>query len=148
MHFVTSKTHENIPFFSNNLCCEILLADIRFYQDRLGFVTVAWVIMPDHFHALFWWDRDENPRLDISTVMQRIKSHSSKEIYRQLRALDRFPHVGTKVWQDRFYDFVIWDQRKTEEKIAYIHMNPVRKGLVELPEDYRWSSYREFLERE
>jgi len=146
VHFVTSNTRLRIPFFLEEVPCGILIGDIRFYQEKLGFKTLAWVIMPNHFHALFWWDKEENPHLTISTIMQRIKSHSGKEIYRCLKSLNKFPHGGTSVWQEGFYDFNLYGHEKIEEKIHYIHMNPVRRGLVKQPDDYKWSSYREFLE--
>jgi hypothetical protein len=46
------------------------------------------------------------------------------------------------VWQKRFYDFNVWSTRKRVEKLRYMHRNPVARGLVEKPEDWKWSSYR------
>lgn len=48
-------------------------------------------------------------------------------------------------WQARFYDFNVWTIRKRVGKLRYIHRNPVKRGLVELPEQWRWSSYRFYL---
>jgi len=48
------------------------------------------------------------------------------------------------VWQRRFYDFNLWSQRKEAEKLRYMHRNPVERGLVERPEDWRWSSFRAY----
>ena len=45
-------------------------------------------------------------------------------------------------WQARYYDFNVWTARKRVEKLRYIHRNPVKRGLVEKPEDWRWSSFR------
>ena len=47
-------------------------------------------------------------------------------------------------WQRRFYDFNVWTQRKEVEKLKYMHRNPVVRGLVAKPEDWRWSSYRSY----
>ena len=47
-----------------------------------------------------------------------------------------------KAW--RFYDFNVWTERKRLEKLRYLHRNPVKRGLVELPELWRWSSYRAY----
>jgi putative transposase len=46
--------------------------------------------------------------------------------------------------QRRFYDFNLWGQRKEVEKLKYMHRNPVVRGMVALPEDWRWSSYRSY----
>jgi putative transposase len=45
------------------------------------------------------------------------------------------------IWQKRFYDFVVLNEKKKLEKLRYIHRNPVRRGLVLAPEQWKWSSY-------
>ena len=47
-------------------------------------------------------------------------------------------------WQKRYYDFNVWSGRKFAEKLHYMHMNPVRRGLVDRPELWAWSSYRAY----
>jgi len=54
-----------------------------------------------------------------------------------LRAADSF-------WQARYYDFNVWGERKFVEKLRYIHRNPVKRGLIERPEDWSWSSFRHY----
>jgi hypothetical protein len=46
------------------------------------------------------------------------------------------------LWQPRYYDFNVYTAARTVEKLKYLHRNPVRRGLVEKPEDWRWSSCR------
>ena len=46
-------------------------------------------------------------------------------------------------WQRRFYDFNVWSARKRIEKLRYIH-NPVKRGLVDTPEQWKWSSFRAY----
>ena len=55
-----------------------------------------------------------------------------------------FEHVPRQIWQARFYDFNVWSARKRVEKLRYMHRNPVKRGLVESPELWRWSSYRAY----
>ncbi len=57
----------------------------------------------------------------------------------QQAGLWHFPH---HIWQARFYDFNLWTERKRIEKLRYMHRNPVQRGLVESPEQWRWSSFR------
>ncbi len=47
-----------------------------------------------------------------------------------------------RIWQKRFYDFNVWSTRKRIEKLRYIHRNPVKRGLVALPDQWKWSSFR------
>ena len=51
----------------------------------------------------------------------------------------------TPFWQARFYDFNVWTAKKRVEKLKYMHRNPVKRGLVAAPEEWRWSSYRFYL---
>ena len=52
--------------------------------------------------------------------------------------------VREPVWQRRFYDFNVWSARKHVEKLRYMHRNPVKRGLVERPEQWKWSSFRAY----
>jgi putative transposase len=53
------------------------------------------------------------------------------------------PDSGTRsFWQSRFYDFNVWSKKKRIEKLNYMHMNPVKRGLVTDPKLWPWSSYR------
>jgi putative transposase len=45
-------------------------------------------------------------------------------------------------WQRRFYDFNVWSRKRMFEKLHYMHMNPVKRGLVDDPGQWKWSSYR------
>jgi putative transposase len=48
------------------------------------------------------------------------------------------------IWQRRFYDFVVFTERKRVEKLRYMHRNPVKRGLVQKPQQWRWSSFRHY----
>jgi putative transposase len=47
-------------------------------------------------------------------------------------------------WQPRYYDFNVHNEEKRVEKLRYMHRNPVKRGLVENPEDWLWSSFRHY----
>ena len=55
------------------------------------------------------------------------------------------PVPQKRFWQARFYDFNVWTEMKRIEKLRYIHRNPVTRGLVASPEQWRWSSFRWYL---
>jgi hypothetical protein len=52
---------------------------------------------------------------------------------------------GGPLWQPRYYDFNVWSYARQTEKFRYIHRNPVRRGLVQSPEEWAWSSFRHYL---
>ena len=153
VHFVTARTYLNYPFFSDEKIAKIFLEELQFYSKELGFTLVGYVIMPDHVHILFWWDKESEPELGISRIMNRIKTMTSKRTKRYLFYDGGIHYVGKladvgqptqfryKLWQPGFYDFNIYSQGKLLEKLDYVHNNPVKAGLVNLPGDYKWSSY-------
>ena len=91
--------------------------------------------MPEHFHLLV----SEPERGDPSVVMKVLK---------QTVSLRLLPENCTRFWQPRFYNFNVYSGQKRNEKINYIHNNPVARGLVSSPEQWRWSSYRAYALRE
>ncbi len=71
-----------------------------------------------------------------ATALQVLKRRSSRKLR---KPGDR------RVWQKRYYDFNVFSARKRTEKLRYMHRNPVKRGLVQNPEDWKWSSYRHYL---
>ena len=102
-------------------------------RQKHGFLLTAWVFLPDHWHAII---HPPYP-LTISTVFKAVKKSSTTGINVRRR------EVGG-LWQERFFDRALRTVREYHEKVEYIHLNPVRRGLVKRPEDWKWSSMREF----
>ena len=91
--------------------------------------------MPEHVHLLM----SEPERAKLSVALQMLKQN----VARRLRSPE-----GGLLWQPRYYDFNVWSEAKRVEKLRYIHRNPVKRGLVQSPEDWAWSSYRHYLSGE
>jgi putative transposase len=82
----------------------------------------------------------------LSEFMKQWKRMSSVHIHRLLRQdlrhySQRFD-LEDPVWQPKYYPFNLYSSEKTREKLAYMHQNPVRAGLVNSPADWPWSSFR------
>lgn len=90
------------------------------------------VVMPDHVHLLFTAMRDtEGWTFALPEILNAIKGTSARSI-NKLHAWNR------AVWQDESFDHVLRGDESLKETVEYIRENPVRKGLVEKPEDYPW----------
>jgi len=98
------------------------------YRVRCGFFVFGYVVMPEHVHLLV---SEPTTRL-LAEALHAMKLSRSK-----LSGQHPF-------WLPRYYDFNVYSGRKHVEKLRYIHRNPVRRGLVERPEDWDWSSYRHY----
>jgi len=93
-----------------------------------GCYITGYVVMPEHVHLLI----SEPERGRLAVVIQMLKQITS----RKLR-----PAGLSHFWQVRYYDFPVWSERKRVEKLRYMHSNPVARGLVARPEDWKWSSF-------
>jgi REP element-mobilizing transposase RayT len=117
-------------------------------EIRAGFLLFAYVLMPDHLHLL------TDAPLKPSEVLQYIKGIVGHRVINYLKAqnyensLWKLRHVDWKrnhrfsLWQHDSDIFSVTSESKFMEKVNYIHQNPVRAGLVERAEGYRWSSAR------
>ena len=74
-------------------------------------------------------------------------SHALKKLFRTAVSNNTSQvDESDPIWQARYYGFNIWSRKKVEEKLDYMHMNPVRAGLVERAVNWRWSSARWYIE--
>ena len=92
----------------------------------------ALVVMPDHVHILFTALRDaEGWTFALPEIMRAIKGSSA-------RSINKLSGRNGRLWQDESFDHVLRGDESLQETVEYIRQNPVRKGLVEKPEDYPW----------
>jgi putative transposase len=101
----------------------------------------------DHVHALIWFSRPEC----LSRFMHEWKRYSSRQIrpwYRQ-QVMNYFEQAdfGDRFWQSKYHAFEVFSRPKPEEKLEYMHLNPVRAGLMKRGVCWPWSSARWYLER-
>ena len=115
-------------------------------RQRYTFVVVGYIVVPDHIHLLI----GEPEKGDPSKVMQAVKQGFSRRVLKSMRKRrvaeqqELFAVGAEHVWQKRFYDFNVYTARKRIEKLRYMHQNPVKRGLVAEPLQWRWSSYRSY----
>ena len=127
--FVTFCTYERwiIP---KQLRLKVLEHCLHDHQAKI--LADCVVVMPDHVHMIFSILQDEQGiYYPLRHIMQAIKSASAHSINKLLK------RKGT-VWQDESVDHIIRSDLSIREKSEYVCMNPVRKGLVESPDDYPW----------
>jgi len=138
LHFITSSCYQRRPLLGSKRRRDLFLNLLEQVRRRYRFVVLGYVVMPEHIHLLLGEPERGNP----STVMQVLKQRFAHALLRTPRR----PRVQLQsslwdttlpaehIWQRRFYDFVVWSQPKIEEKLRYMHYNPVHRGLVQRPE--------------
>ena len=152
--FVTTTIVEFTRIFSKEMYCKILVDNILHYKNKYHFNILAYVIMPSHFHWIVKVDRQYGT---ISDIMRDIKKYSAWDIMDELEKNDfdlmmifkeaaiPFKNHKRKFWMPRFDDKVIRNEKMFWTKLHYIHNNPVEAGLVNKPEDYKYSSARNYV---
>ena len=145
LHFITCSCYQRLPCLNLTRGRDCFLSMLEQVRQRYRFVVVGYVVMPEHIHLLITEPEIGNP----STVMQVLKQRTARALLPRRKRRD--PRQGKlfgeeaqprAFWQARFYDFNVWTSKKRVEKLRYIHRNPVKRGLVASPEEWRWSSYR------
>ena len=105
--------------------------------------------MPEHVHLLISEPKKGNP----SVVLQVLKQKSSRALCKKRRGttvaqlrmnFGATPQDVAHFWQRRFYDFNVWSEKKLNEKLDYMHANPVKRKLVTHPGDWQWSSWSHY----
>jgi len=145
LHFITCSCYHRRPSLRTARSRDRFLSVLEQTRKRYRFVLVGYVVMPEHIHLLLSEPEVGTP----STVMQVLKQRTARALLpkkkpgdpRQSNLFGKIPE-RTPFWQTRFYDFNVRTEKKRVEKLRYMHHNPVKRGLVAEPEDWRWSSYR------
>jgi putative transposase len=146
-HFITFSVVRRRRLLDHDHPKRIVLGVLNEQLEQEQACCVGFVIMPDHVHAVVWFP--EAGRL--SRFMHGWKRKSSFHIrnwYRQ-HAASYFQGFGEgdRFWQPKYYSFEIFERSKLEEKVQYMHENPVRAGLVRRATDWKWSSARWYESR-
>jgi REP-associated tyrosine transposase len=149
LHFITFSCYRRQPLPGSPARRDLFLKVLEQVRRRYQLVVLGYVVMPEHVHLLISEPEKGNP----SIVVQAVKLGFARRVLAQLRRRNPrqgalFEHAPRHIWQARFYDFNVWTERKRIEKLRYMHRNPVKRGLVESPEMWRWSSYRSYAFRE
>ena len=144
LHYITCSCYHRRPWLGSARRRDLFLSVLEAMRKKYAFVVVGYVVMPEHFHLLM----SEPQCADPSVVMQALKIAFARRLLCAARRRNQLPFWKTDkpvhVWQRRFYDFNVWTVKKRIEKLRYIHRNPVERGLVAAPDQWRWSSFRSY----
>jgi len=139
----------SVPYF------EAIMESLRYCLRNKRLHLHGYVIMPNHAHYIMSTDTERN----LSDIMRDFGTHTSREITRMLKEegrdgiLDVFHEAAQqdgrgndfKVWQEGFRPVAIVSDKFFRQKLGYLHANPVRKGFVDHPEHWRYSSARNYI---
>ncbi len=151
-HFVTATIVEWLPVFASSACCDIVLRSLAYSRAQKGLSIYAWVILDSHLHAIL-----SGP--DLAKTIGDMKKFAAREILAQVELegrawlLNQLAYYRAKhktasahqVWQEGVHPQAVLSDEMMEQKLVYLHNNPMKRGLVASPEHWRYSSAHEWL---
>ena len=130
-HFLTFSCYRRLGLLTREGAYGVFEHELETVRRRYGFVVAGYVLMPEHVHLLV----GEPHRSSLSVALQVLKQQTSRKLKQR---------GEVQYWQRRYYDFNVHNEEKRVEKLRYMHRNPVKRGLVEKPEQWQWSSFRHY----
>ncbi len=156
IHYLTFQIVNWIDLFTRTVYREIFMDCLRYSQQHKALEVYAYVIMSNHVHLIIRCGRGR-----LSNTIKEIKSFTARKILEAINAesesrrdwiLNLFEFSAKQhkrnekyqVWTHENHAEIVYSNRFMDQKIRYIHENPVRAGIVERPEDYLYSSARNY----
>lgn len=151
-HFLTCTVVNWIPIFGKIELAQIILDSLSFLQQQQRLALYGYVIMENHLHLI-------GSAASLSKEIGNFKSFTARSIIELLKKnranyiLDRLKFYKLQhkdnqeyqVWQEGFHPQAILSEEMFRQKLDYIHYNPVRRGYVDDPAHWRYSSYRNYM---
>jgi len=134
-YHVTSRGNQKGKIFWEDGDRKMFREIIKRTKERYRYFLHGYVMMNNHYHLLI-----ETPHANLKQIMQNINTSYTVYINRTKK---KFGHL----FQGRYKSYIVDKESYLVELSRYIHLNPVRAGIVNKPEDYIWSSYRDYLHR-
>jgi len=135
IYHVLSRGNERKEIFKDSDDKEKFLSILTEYHDRYGIIIHSYVLMNNHYHVLL-----ETPKANLVRVMHGLNSRYTGYFNKKY---SRSGHL----FQGRYKAIIVDKEKYLVELSRYIHLNPIRAGIVESPELYKWSSYTGFISK-
>jgi putative transposase len=129
LHFITFSCYRRQPKLGTAAARSRFESSLEAARARYKFHIHGYVVMPEHVHLLITEPENNSLAVAIQALKQSVSRHLS---------------TSQPFWQDRYYDFNVFTERKRVEKLRYIHRNPVTRHLVPSPEQWQWSSFQQY----
>ncbi|OIO18786.1 MAG: hypothetical protein AUJ37_04765 [Candidatus Magasanikbacteria bacterium CG1_02_41_34] len=153
-HFVTLTVIEWIDIFTKPEYFKVITDSLMFCRKNKGLRVYEYVIMTNHIHMIVGTPEANN----LSQVLSDFKKYTTRELWKLLEkdnrsyilnilnnSYNRKKGYVTQIWQRENYPKVIYSDVFLLTKVKYIYFNPVKKGYVEQPEDWQYSSARNWI---
>lgn len=145
IYFFTVVTQARRPILATDGRVEILRSSFRWVKRRHPFEIDAIVILPDHIHCIWRLPNDDD---NYPVRWSLIKRYFSRKSNIHLpSSASNIAKRESGIWQRRYWEHLIRDERDWRDHMDYIHYNPVKHGLAKRVRDWPYSSFSKCVER-
>ncbi len=139
-YYITIVTHQRNPILIQNI--ELLRKSFQASKATYSYKIEAITILPDHIHMIITPNSAKEYPHIVRTIKQYFSKHCKQDFYEHLYQSNSRHKEGYKpIWQKKYYEHTIRNERDFREKLEYLYLNPVKHALVENPEDWEYSSF-------
>jgi putative transposase len=147
-YFFTLKTFDRRPLLIDDRCRTVLRQAIVQVRATLPFEIIAWVLLPDHLHAVWRLpEADVDFSLRWSLIKQRVTKQCANWVGPSRITPSRAERREGAFWQRRFWEHLIRDETDLERHVDYVHYNPVKHGYVRRVADWPYSTFHRYVSR-
>ncbi|OJJ14375.1 transposase [marine bacterium AO1-C] len=154
IYFITFATVEWVDVFSRAIYKDIVIESLRYCQDKKGLILHAYVIMSNHVHLI----ASAKNGYHLSDILRDMKKYTSKQILKTIQAStiesrkrwmiwlfkthgeENSNNVSFQFWQQDNHPIELSTNQMQEQRLEYIHQNPVKAGIVYQSRHYVYSS--------
>ena len=144
-YFLTVVTYQRNPILIKNI--DLLRKSFQYSKTKYRYKIEAIVVLPEHFHLII----TPNIAQDYPNIIKSIKYYFSKycnpKYYSHIpQSTSRIKENYKPIWQKRYYEHTIKDEKDLKTRLDYIHFNPIKHNLVTKVKDWKYSSFSKYVD--
>jgi putative transposase len=156
IYFVTLTVVFWIDLFTRKECRHVILESLQYCQAKKGLRIYAWCLMESHLHLIISTDKEP-----LEAILRDFKKHTNRQLIKTIQEINEsrrewllraFTKAGEnlnrikhfKIWQDGNHPLLLDTNTLLDQKLNYLHSNPVQSEIIEEPEQYLYSSARDY----
>lgn len=159
VHFITCTITDWIDLFTRPVFADIVIDSLQYCRSNKGLHIHAWVLMTNHLHLIVSSDK-----IPLNDILRDFKKFTAKNLYKEIlnakyiesrrdwilrafqaRGMGNPDNSTFQVWQPGFHPVELKNSDMAEQRLNYLHDNPVRAGIVRQTWDYRYSSAIDYM---
>lgn len=158
LYYLTFATVGWVDVFTRKIYKDLLIDSLKYCQEHKGLELYSYVIMTNHIHLV----ARAKENYQLSDILRDFKKHTSKAVVKAIQeeqesrrewllkllseaGQSNLKNTNYQLWRNDNHPIELYTSEVIDQKVAYIHSNPVAEGIVEQAEEYLYSSAKSFM---